>query len=69
MGKEGEGEGASKSRNMNRGLIGMDNGVGIDCRGCGGRGRGEQRGKTWDNCNSTIIKNKIKTIFCILKIK
>ena len=29
-------------------LMGTDNGVGVDC---GGRGRGEQWGKMWDNCN------------------
>ena len=28
--------------------------------GWGGLGRGEQRGKNWDNCNTTKIKYLIK---------
>ena len=55
----GERRGRGKSRNMNRGLMGRDNGVGIDCEK-GVWGRGEQRGKRWDNCNwTTIIKKDL----------
>ena len=42
MGGEGR---RGKSRNMNRGLMGMYNGLGIECGSIGGWGRGEQREK------------------------
>ena len=44
-GKKGE----EQVKDMSRGLLGMNNGVGIDSGGRGGRG--EQQGKRWDNCN------------------
>ena len=45
----GERWGRGKQRNMNRGLMGKDNGD-IDC-GSGEQDRGEQWGKRRDNCN------------------
>ena len=40
----GERRGRGKSRNMNRGLMGTDNSVGIDCGSSGG-GQGRATGK------------------------
>ena len=37
-----------ESRNMYKGLMGMDNGVRMDCWGDGDR---RAMGKMWDNCN------------------
>ena len=39
----------------------LDNGVGTDSGRRGGLGRGGQRGKNWDNCNSinNLKNNKI----------
>ena len=43
-----------KSKNMNRGLMGTDNGVGADCgsRSAEGQGRGEQ----WEKGGTTVIE-------------
>ena len=41
----GKRRGSGKSRNMKRGLMGTDNGMGTDCRSSGAGDRGEQWGK------------------------
>ena len=51
-GKRGRG----KSRNTNRGLTGMDNGVGIDCGSCRG-GAGESKGQ---KVGTTVIEQQYK---------
>ena len=39
----------------------MDNGVAMDCGSGGWAGRGEQRGRNWDKCNTVTIKKTKQT--------
>ena len=44
----GERRGRDKQRNMNRGLMGMDNAGGLTVGDGGGQSRGKQWGKRWE---------------------